>query len=163
MKKVVFIWIVFVSTLYAADSFLLPDQYNDALYRLKQKILSANKSLVILSAFPIDNALRYAIKKRLSHHVSFELITSSQTEAASFAVYQNTHIHLLRSPNMQQMHMTLLLLDDKEACFSSVALNTTAMRHEIGILQCGTTIDFYQQAIAKLRRRCDPYFITAGE
>ncbi len=161
MKKLIPTWLLFLSVVYGNSFFLLPDQSSDALYALKQKIKAAQNSIVLITPFALDKSLRKAIIKRLPYLDTFTLITSSEKIAGSFAIYKNSDVKLLRSDNVHNLQMTLLLIDERHGCLSSVGLIKNITRSQTGIITCSSTseeIDFYQSVIRRLDLRSDAYF-----
>jgi len=131
---------LFIASLSAGyKRYLLPDDYEQIIYLLRQKIEKSDLHVTIFSR----RIAHYDIEKALLRLARTTPVTLYlNTPQKRLALYKNIDIRLIRRP----IATTIVQFDDTTACFFATPLEKKAMRDTIALFVCNDT-----DALAPLR------------
>ena len=139
-------FILLVLPLNADEYYLLPAQKSDLLHTLKMKIERAHNVTIITKK--LESPLLFkSIEKGLLNGAKFQLVTSSLESASFYAKYKSTTVKVPADTG-NNLALNLLLIDESDVCFSSVAFNDNDLGTFIGEVICTTDknkINFAQE------------------
>lgn len=148
------------NTLDANEHYLLPEHNSNLIYALKQKISRA-ETITIISGELQSPLLGRSIEKAIANDRRFHLITADLNTAAYYAKYKNSIVKVPVSDRpMKNFSLTLLLIDESDICFSSLAFSEALLRTQIGEVICTTNreeIAFGKQIKAAFMERFEDY------
>ncbi len=146
-------------SLCANEYFLLPEQKADLLYSLKRKIARADQISIVTPQLHFQSLSR-SIEKALKKGATLTLITSDLNSASIYAKFKNSRVKVAPQNTIAQLHLTLLLIDQSDVCFTSIALSEESLHKDIGNVICTTNnedIAFAQSIIKKYSERFVDY------
>jgi uncharacterized protein (UPF0262 family) len=162
--KFILLFLLFNFSLFSQKLYLLPDEYNNVIYKLKKEIENAENSILIITDkfynYTIKNALIQTAKKG----VKITLISANEDMKSILAIYKNIETKSIKpidSPTMKgEIAMSLIIIDSSLTCKLSNALNTKQMQHDISMLTCKESIEdtrLIQNLIEPLIKRSTSY------
>ncbi|MEN8146022.1 MAG: hypothetical protein ABFR02_00220 [Campylobacterota bacterium] len=148
------------AALYANEHYLLPEHKSDLMYTLKKKIDRAEHITIVTGELE-NPSLAKSIEKAIKRGARFHLITTHHKSAAYFAKYKNTRVHLPASRDLsEKFALNLLLIDESDVCFSTLAFSEAVVKRSIGEVICTTNreeIDFAQEIKKRFTERFEDY------
>jgi hypothetical protein len=148
------------ATLNANEHYLLPEHNSDLLHTLKLKIERA-AAITLITGELESPAIAGSIEKAVQKGASLHLITADFKSAAYFAKYRNTLVKVPRSEDMKERFaLNVLIIDNSDICFSSVAFSETLLKRRIGEVICTTAeeeIAFGKQIEERFSKRFEAY------
>jgi len=154
-----FVLIAFAAAL-SAQTWSLPESWDDARAALVLHIRSGGDSLQIVTPALDDVRLRDAVKVRLKRSQRVRLYTTDLRTAANWAVYRNIDVFLLPAGTVLEESVVQTA---RERCIMSMPLVTRDFQSQSGYLRCGLAPQLLQSVIRGAR----PYFaddaISDGE
>lgn len=147
-------------TLNADEYYLLPEHNSNLLHTLKQKIDRAAAVTVISSELK-SPAISGSIEKAIQRGAYLYLITTDFKSAAYFAKYKNTLVKVPKREGLKERFaLNILIIDNSDICFSSVAFSETQLKRNIGEVICTTAeeeIAFGKQIEERFLERFEAY------
>jgi hypothetical protein len=163
MKPIV-LFLFFEFSLFSQILYILPDDCDNAIHYLSKAIDRAEKNVVILTHTLDNYTLKKSLIKASKRHVAITLISASDDQKKSLALYQNIdtrELLAIESPDLQgRIVTTLVLIDNTLTCKLSSPLDTTSLRQDIGLFTCNedkVLTRTVENAIAPLIARSTPY------
>lgn len=148
------------NTLDANEHYLLPEHKSDLMHTLKQKISRA-QTITIISGELQSPSLARSIEKAIANHRRLHLITADLNTAAYYAKYKNSTVKVPASDRpVENFSLTLLLIDESDICFSSLAFNEALLDAHVGEVICTTNseeIAFGKRIKAVFMERFEDY------
>lgn len=144
MKPMLLTLLLMYTCLIASEIFLLPDNATDALYFLKKSIASAEQNITIITSDLKSNAIRKSLPKSFKKGVSTTIITKehSMDDAAYLAQFKQIKVMVTKGVQSDyrqgRLKLSMLLVDEKYACISTVAFNEQKMRQDVAIIECSS-------------------------
>ena len=125
-------------TLSSDEHYLLPEHNSDLLHTLKLKIERAT-AITVITGELASPAIARSIEKSLQRGATLDLITTDFKSAAYFSKYKNTLVHVPKDEGMKEKFMlNILIIDNSDVCFSSVAFSEILFKRNIGEVICTT-------------------------
>jgi len=152
--------IFFFSRLNANEHYLLPEHNSDLMNTLKQKISRA-QTITIISGELRSPSLARSIERAIEENRRFHLITTDLDSAAYYAKYKNGIVKVpVSDRQIESFSLSLLLIDESDICFSSLAFNEAVLNKQIGEVICTTNseeIAFGKRIKAAFMERFEDY------
>jgi len=152
--------ILLTISLAANEHYLLPEDKSSVMRTLKLKIERAHTITIITQKLDAPTLSR-SIEKRLRSQAHLLLITTDLTTASYYAKYKNVQVKVSTSQRLSKMFtLNILLIDNSDICFSSLAFDENILRREIGQLICTTDaeeIKFGEEIREKFLVRFEEY------
>ena len=144
----------------ANEHYLLPEHKSDLIHTLKRKIERAGTITIITSKLE-SPALTKSIEKSLTNKARFHLLTTDMTSAAYYAKYKNSSVKVPHSNRLiENFHLNILLIDESDVCFSTLAFSESVWKRDIGEVICTTDreeIDFAIDVRRRFKERFEDY------
>ncbi len=166
MKRLLLIFMLLSCYLRASEIFLLPDHTTDALHTINSLVKKSQHEILIISSSLQSKKLERSLKKLAHSGISITLILGKKNafSASSLQQYQSVEIKTLNGlqsdKEQGKLSTTLIIVDKREACLSSVTLNEDAMRHDIGFVECSSDpqrLKTYLRHAQTLKERAKSY------
>lgn len=147
-------------TLTANEHYLLPEHKSDLIHTFKRKIDRAQNITIITSG--LDNpSLSKSIENALLKEAHLHLLTTDILSAAYYAKYKNTTVKVPTSDRLSDnFALNILLIDESDVCFSTLAFSEAVLKRSIGEVTCttnGEEIDFAIDLKRRFSERFEGY------
>ena len=166
MKPLIFATVFVCSLFGASETFLLPDNTADALYGLKKAIGSAEKNITLITPDLQSPTIKKALVNVLEHNVFVTIITQKGEPGDAVSLVQFRQMEVMGVQGLHsdyesgRLMLSLLIIDNRQTCISTIAFNERMMKHHIGIIECTDDpkrLKSYQNYATTLKERADPY------
>lgn len=157
----------FCSAVFASEPpFFLPDEADDALYRLKRTIGASQSRLLVITPKIKSRTLEKALSKAAKKGLPITLVTSGKTDDAAAALVRFDSVDYRIVKGLQTdyrngaLALTLIRSDDRFQCVTSLPLTDEAFEHDIALLQCDSKLSSLEREHTdRIVQRSTPYLI----
>ena len=160
--------ILFISTVLLATprSFFLPDEADHARYHLKQAIAAAQSSILLISPKIKSRSIEKALSKAAKRGVAVTLVTSGKTDDAAAALVRFGSVDYRIIKGLQtdyrsgELTYTMIRIDDRLQCMTSLPLSDEHFEHDIAQLRCSKKLTVTDREYSdRILQRSKPYLI----
>ena len=136
-----------VSALYGEPLFLAPDESDHALHHLKQGIASAENEVIVITPKLQNRTLAKSLQKAAQKSVPITLVTGGLPgdDAAGLVRFAGIDYRIVKGLRHEEkqgiLTLSLLLVDDRLACLSTLPFARDALKQDIGVVECRTDPD----------------------
>jgi sugar-specific transcriptional regulator TrmB len=162
--KLIVLFLFFEFSLFSQTLYILPDDYDNVIHYLSKAIDHADKKIIILTHTFDNYTLKKSLIKASKRHVAITLISASDDQKKSLALYQNIdtrELLAIQSGNTQgKIATTVILIDNILTCKLSSPLDSMQIKHDMGLFTCKEDKDnahTIENAITPLLKRSKPY------
>ncbi len=158
MKSLLGLIFFIVGTLHGEHLFLIPDESGHALHHLKQGIGSAEDGLILITPTLQNRTLEKALQKAAQNGVSVTLVTGGHPDDNAAALVRFSGIDyriakgLRHEDDQGVLALSLLIVDNRLACLSTLPFDQDALKQDIGAVDCTDT----PETIANYRMLAKP-------
>lgn len=166
MKPILLTLLLMHTCLVASEIFLLPDNTTDALYFMAKSIASAEQNITIVTPDLHSNSIRKSLPKSFKKGAYSTIITQELPidDAAYLAQFKPIKVMIIKGLQSDyrqgRLRLSMLLVDEKYACISTVAFNEEIMRQDIAMIECTSDpqrLKHYMHIVKTLIDRSDNY------
>lgn len=166
MKPILLTLLLVRTCLAASEIFLLPDNTTDALYFIAKSIASAEHNITIITPDLKSKSIRKSLSKNFQKGVFSTIITKELPldDAAYLAQFKPIKVMIIKGLQSDyrqgRLKLSILLVDEKYACISTVAFNEEIMGQDIAIIECTSDpqrLKHYRHIIKTLLGRSNDY------
>lgn len=122
MKKILFL-LIFTTTIFANELFLLPDEANSLKNRLRYEILNAKETIfVAMYNFSYKQIAKHLIEASKNGVKITVLLDKSKVENNDtiYSMLKEANINVVFDDKVEKMHLKAMLIDDKLAVLGSM-------------------------------------------
>ena len=122
MKKILFL-LIFTTTIFANELFLLPDEANSLKNRLRYEILNAKETIfVAMYNFSYKQIAKHLIEASKNGVKITVLLDKSKVENNDtiYSMLKEANINVIFDDKVEKMHLKAMLIDDKLAVLGSM-------------------------------------------
>ena len=122
MKKILFL-LIFTTTIFANELFLLPDEANSLKNRLRYEILNAKETIfVAMYNFSYKQIAKHLIEASKNGVKITVLLDKSKVDNNDtiYSMLKEANINVIFDDKVEKMHLKAMLIDDKLAVLGSM-------------------------------------------